>query len=214
MFKFFDYDIPECVQINSPEGRRYQTPSGDLYPSVTTVLGSIPNTHLNEWIEKVGKEESQRIADAAARRGTKIHTWCENHLRSIDNSFSMFDQEAKQMFEHMIPELNKFQEVHALETRLWSDKLRVAGTVDSIAKIDGEMYVVDFKTSRSFKSREDIPSYFMQAAAYSVMWWERTGILINKSRILISTQDDGVLVYDEPVKPWLIRFLEVRKNFL
>lgn len=213
MFEFITYDIPECEQINSPEGRRYKTPNGDLYPSVTTVLGSIPNPYLTEWIKKVGKEESERIANAAANRGTKIHNWCESYLKSIEFKISPFDHEAGDMFKNMVPELNKFQQIHALETRLWSDRLRVAGTVDCIAKISDHMYVVDFKTSRAYKSREDIPSYFMQTAAYSVMWWERTGILIEKARVIITTQDDGILVYDEPVKPWIKKFVELRKEF-
>lgn len=210
---FHIYNIPQCEQINSDAGRLYKTPDGNLYPSVTTVLSSYPNPHLDEWIEKVGKVRAQQYANAAASRGTKIHEWCETYVKGLDPEIPSYEFEAGNMFKQMRPELEKFQEVHALENRLWSDKLRVAGTVDCIATIDDELYIVDFKTSTRYKTREDIPTYFMQCAAYAVAWYERTGMAVGKMRVLITTQDDGVLVYDEPVKRWVPKFMELRKTY-
>ncbi len=117
------------------------------------------------------------------------------------------------MFQQMIPELCKFQEIHALETGLWSDAIKVAGSVDCIAMINNQPYIVDFKTSGRFKSREDIPSYFMQCSAYAMAWYERTGMSISRMRVIITTEDDGLLVYDESVTDWLPKFVEVRKAF-
>jgi genome maintenance exonuclease 1 len=213
MAQFVVYDIPVCEQINSESGRRYKTPNGDIYPSVTTVLSSIPMPFIDNWRRKVGEETAKKISDAAAKRGSKIHGWCEQYLMKQAITHSPFEHEATMMFKNMKPELDKFDEVHALETRLWSDKLRVAGTVDCIAKIDGVFYIVDFKTSRQLKNRADIPSYFMQCAAYAVAWYERTGIAIAKMRVIITTQDYGVLVFDENVKDWVPQFIELRKKF-
>jgi hypothetical protein len=213
MFKFIHYDIQECRQINEDGKRVYATPDGKKYPSVTTVLGSIPNPFLHEWRAKVGKVEAQKISNRAANRGTKLHGLCEAYLKSEPVAFAPADFEVKELFNHMKVELNKIEEVHALEKRIWSHKLRVAGTVDCIAKIDGKMYIVDFKTSSRFKSREDIDSYFMQCAAYSVAWYELTGIAISTMRILIVTGEHGMLVYDEPVRNWIPKFVEVRKTY-
>lgn len=213
MTKIINYDLPRLEQINTPNGRKYKLPDGTLLPSVTTVLSSIPNEHIEQWKAKVGEEKAKQISEAAAKRGTKIHTWCECFIKQIGFGISPLDFETGNMFRAMIPELRKFDEVHALETKLFSTKLRVAGTVDCIAKIDGKFYVVDFKTSSRFKTRDDIPSYFMQASVYAMAWYELTGISIEDIRIIITTQDDGVLVYDEKVRDWLPEFVKVRKQY-
>lgn len=212
MFNFVHHSLPELEQINSTSGRRYKTPRGDLYPSVTTILGSLPNEHLDAWIQSVGKDTANKIARAAADRGTLVHDACEKYLLGKEAKFSMFDLEARDMFIRLKPHLDKFEEIHALESRLFSDKLRVAGTVDCITKINGIFYIVDFKTSSRFKSREEIDSYFLQGACYAAMFFEQTGIPIYKIRILMTTKDDGILVFDENVKDWLGKFIKIRNS--
>jgi len=210
--KFIPHDIPFIDQVNGPEGRRYQTPEGNLYPSVTTVLGSASNKYLEEWRLRVGEAEADKISAKACARGTKIHEACEWYLLGKSPMFSAYQQDSREMFLNMRPYLDRFTEIHALEKRMWSDQLRVAGTVDCIARIGNCIYVIDFKTSGRFKARADIDSYFIQAAVYAVMFYERTGIVISKTKILISTQDNGVLEYDDEVKPWIPAFIELRKN--
>jgi len=116
------------------------------------------------------------------------------------------------MFENMIPHLDKFNEVHCLETRLFSDKFKVAGTVDCIAKIDGIFYVVDYKTSKRVKYASDISSYFMQCAFYGLAFYEQTGIVVSKIRIIMTTTDYGVLIFDENIRDWIGKFIELRKS--
>lgn len=210
MTNFIHHEFPKLEQINSPNGRRYRTPEGNLYPSVTTVLSAAPNEHLQKWKERVGESEADRISKAAAKRGTIIHMACENYLLGGDFQFSPFAHESRDMYRNIEKYLKRFTDIHALETRMYSDKLRVAGTVDCIASIDGVPYIIDFKTSGRYKCREEIDSYFMQGAAYSAMFWERTGILIPNIRIFITTQDDGVLDYIEPVIKWIPKFVALR----
>lgn len=209
---FISHNIPQIEQINSTNGRRYRTPDGNLYPSVTTVLSTMSAKYLAEWRLKVGEEAAEKISSAAARRGTLIHEAAERYIKNKEVEFQSFQHSEKEMFENLIPYLNKFEEIHALETRMWSDKLRVAGTVDCVAKVNGKLYVIDFKTSGRFKSATDIESYYLQVAAYSVMFWERTGIVIPDTKILITTQDDGVLEYNNTVKPWIPKFIKLRNN--
>lgn len=214
MFKFETYDIAECEQINLPGKRLYKTPEGNMYPSVTTVLGSIPNPELEKWKQRVGEETAAKISKAASDRGTLIHGWAEAYLKTWATQASITQNIAWRMFSNMVPYLSKVEIVHALEQRLWSDKLRVAGTVDLIAQIGGSKYIIDFKTSNSYKSKEDIDSYFMQAACYSVMWYERTGMAISKCKIWITCEEPEILLeYEEDLKPWIIKFREVRDNY-
>lgn len=211
-FNFINHNLPEIEQVTLDTGRYYVTPEGNHYPSVTSILGVLSAPYINEWRDKIGHEEADRISKAAADRGTKVHARAESYLRSIPYKESWMDIEDSTMFKSMIPELNKFGNIHALETRLYSDKLRVAGTVDCIAEIDSVLYIIDFKTSSRFKNREEIDSYFMQTACYAYCWWERTGIPITQTRIIMTTTDSGVLVYDEPVRKWLPKFIEHRNS--
>lgn len=212
MPKIINHNIPSCEQINTPKGRFYRTPEGAEYPSVTTVLGSVSNTYLAEWRANVGEEVANDISKRAADRGTLIHAAAEKYLLSESFQFNMFQRIERDMFNELKVHLDTFEVVHALETRMWSDRLRVAGTVDCIMERGGKFYIVDFKTSGRYKSRDDIHSYFHQASAYALMFYERTGIVVDRLLILISTQDDGVLVFEEKVKDWMPGFIEIRKN--
>lgn len=210
---FVKHPTPELEQLNLPNGRFYKTPDG-TFPSVTTVLGSIPNPYLDEWREKVGDKFADEFSQKAADRGSFIHKCAEDYLLGNPVSFSMFQLSEKQMFNNLVPHLNEFQTIHALEQRIYSTKLRSAGTVDCIAEDARGLCVVDFKTSRRYKTRADIDSYFMQTAAYAIAWYERTGMAIGRVKILITTEDDGVLVYEENVKDWLPAYIEIRNKYL
>lgn len=212
--KIIDHALPYLDQINTSTGRYYRTPAGILYPSVSSILGAAPSPELEKWRKRVGAAEADRISRISSTRGTRIHQCCENYILGKENIFSTFDFLEKPMFQNMIPHLDKFDEVHALETRLFSNKLRVAGTVDSIVKINGQMWVVDYKTSKHFKHAIDIPSYFLQCSAYAVCFYEQTGIVVPNIRIIMTTTDYGVLVFDEKVKDWIGKFMELRNTML
>lgn len=211
---FVKYDIPEIEQINTDTGRKYRTPSGAEYPSITTVLGSQGKEYLDAWRAKVGKDVADSISRKAATRGTMIHEWCENHLLGKENKKPMMHRETWDMFMNIVPVLDMFEEVHALEKRLWSDRLKIAGTVDCIAKVHGKLSIIDFKTSGRYKSREEIDSYFLQTAFYALAFWERTGVLVEDLYIMMTTQDDGLLEYHEKVQDWLPRLADIRAGFV
>ena len=70
------------------------------------------------------------------------------------------------------------------EVHLFSDELKIAGTCDCICEIDGELWVIDFKTSNHLHT-----TYELQSAAYAQMYKEcfgqtadRIGILWLKSK--------------------------------
>lgn len=206
-------DLPVLTRIDSPERRLYRTPEGNEYPSVTTVLSIIPKPELDEWKDRVGHAEAERIAKAAANRGTILHKACEDFIYGKVPVFDMFEMDSQDMFRHARSVLDRIQVVHCIEGQLYSDKLKLAGSVDLVATIEDTIYVLDWKSSSRYKSASEISSYFMQGAAYAAMFYERTGILVKKMKICIISSELGLKEYDEPVGPWLKKFMEIRKEY-
>ena len=209
-FHHIHHDIPKLVRIDSPEGRKYQTPSGNSYSSVTSIVGSLGKAAISEWRSRVGEEEANRISARAAKRGTRIHSLCEGYLRNEKVKPELFDIE---MFNSCKPLLNKINNIHCLETQLYSDYLQVAGTVDCIAEFDGEMSVIDFKTSRKIKSRDDIHGYFMQTSAYAEMFKERTSINVDQLVIIMAVENDNPLVFIEKPSEWIDKFVQLKNDY-
>ena len=93
------------------------------------------------------------------------------------------------MFSILRPELDKIDNIIALETPLWSKTLGLAGRTDCIAEYDGKLSIIDFKASTKQKRASDIDNYFTQACAYALMFQERTGIIVDNFAILIACED-------------------------
>ena len=89
----------------------------------------------------------------------------------------------------------------------------VAGRVDLIGEFDGELSIIDFKTSKRLKKREYIDGYFMQSGFYAAAFYEMTGIPIKKVVILITVDDELPQVFTANPFDWLGKFLTVRKMF-
>ena len=182
----------------SPDGsRRYYTASGEAYPSVTTVLSVLSRQAIMEWRQRVGNEEANKVSRKASTRGTKIHLLCGDILnnKEIDTSnMSLLD---KQMFNKFRPLLDRIDNIHGQEVALYSDHLRLAGRVDCIAEYNGKLSIIDFKTAAKPKRKEWIDNYFAQAAAYAIMYEERTDIPIDQSVIMIAVEGDEPQVFVE-----------------
>jgi hypothetical protein len=205
--------VPSIERIDSPNGRRYRTPDGNLYPSVSTILSAgMDHSYIDEWKAKVGEEVANEIGRKATTRGTLLHENIENRIMGRPETFNMFHVEERQMFKSALPIVDELEEVIALETQLWSDKLRAAGTVDCCARYKGKLRLIDWKTSGRYKSRDDIHSYFLQTACYAYMIYERTGIAVGDILIVMMTQDDGLLLFEEKASDWLPKFIEMRNG--
>ena len=170
-------------RIDTPSGRFYKTPEGNLYPSVTTVLSSIPNPGLDAWRKAVGDEEADKVSKRATRRGTALHTYCEDYLNGKNPKLDVFDKMAYTGLSNHLD----FIEPIAIEEQLYSDRLRVAGTLDCLGKYKGELYIIDFKTTSSLKHDGEFDSYWLQTAAYSAMVYERLNLVVPD--LLIIMQD-------------------------
>ena len=209
-FQHIQHDIGQLIRVDSPSGRVYQTPSGKTYPSVTSVLGLLGKAEILAWRARVGEEEANKVSARAARRGTAIHSLCEDYLLNKEVIPGPFDLET---FKSIVPYLDKINNIHCLETKLYSDFLQVAGTVDCIAEYEGKLSIIDFKTSKRVKTRDDIHGYFMQTAAYAVMFEERTGIPVGRLVVIMSVDDDQPLIFKEKRDDWINRFIELREDY-
>jgi len=210
MKTFIDHDFAKLKRITTANGRLYETPDGRAYPSVTTITGQHSKQGIMEWRKKVGEEEATRISTRAANRGTRIHYLCEDYLRGLPTNPSIFDAD---IFKSITPHLNDINNIHALESPLYSHHLEVAGTVDCVAEYKGKLAVIDFKTSSKIKDREWIHSYFMQTAAYAVMFEEMTGMPIGRLVIIIGVDNEEPQVFQERRDDWICDFIVLRNQY-
>lgn len=209
-FHHIVHDIPKLVRVDTENGRLYQTPSGRAYPSVTSVLSILGKREIMEWRKRVGEEEANRISGRAKSRGTAVHSLCESYLRNEKVEPGPFDLDT---FRSLQPLLDRIDNIHCLETQLYSNYLQVAGTVDCIAEFDGKTSVIDFKTSTRVKSRDDIHGYFMQTSAYAVMFEELTKIPVGRLVILMSVDNEDPLVFVEKRDDWIDQFIKIREDY-
>lgn len=210
MKTFFKHDFPSLKRVDSEGGRSYLTPTGRAYPSVTSVVGLHKAQQIQEWRQRVGAEEANKISKRASNRGTSIHALCENYL--LDNEFEIPLPDVE-MFSSMRPLLDRIDNIHCLETQLYSHHLEVAGTVDCIAEYEGKLHVIDFKTASKPKQRDWIHDYFMQTSAYAVMFEELTGIPVGRLLIVMGVDDHEPLVFQEKRNDWIGEFKLLRADY-
>ena len=186
MFNHVGHNFPKLLREEVEGTRRYVTPTGEKYASVTTVLAEHGKAGIMEWRKRVGDEKANEISRKATTRGTSVHKVLEAYLNNEDTSGFGMMPNVKSLFVRMKQELDdKVNNIHCLESRLFSHELKLAGTVDCIAEYKGVLSVIDFKTSIRLKKKENIGGYFMQGAAYATMFNEMTNLNIEQIVILI-----------------------------
>lgn len=210
MKNFIHHEFGELKRIDSDAGRVYETPTGLCYPSVTAVTGLLSKDSIMEWRKRVGEAAANKISQKASKRGTAIHGLCEDYLNGKPLDMNPFDHE---MFTSIKPHLDAIDNIHALESKLYSDHLQVAGTVDCIGEYEGRLSVIDFKTSSRVKSSEDISNYFMQCSAYAVAFEERTGIPVSRLTIIMGVDDHDALIFHEKRDRWVDSFIKLRHEY-
>jgi genome maintenance exonuclease 1 len=101
------------------------------------------------------------------------------------------------MFLSLKPLLNRINNIHYQEQALWSEKLGMAGRVDCIAEFDGELSVIDFKTSKRPKTPAQIEDYYWQTSAYALMYEDMIGVPINNTVIIMAVEDSEPLLFKQ-----------------
>jgi hypothetical protein len=164
---------------------RYYTSDGELVVGVTTVCGLLAKPQLIKWANNLGLQgiDSTKYVDASATVGTLIHYLVECHIKGENpdlSEYSQADQELGQVGFNKFLEWEKEHKVEyiASELSLVSDKNKFGGTIDCIAKVDGELTLIDFKSGSGIYKE-----YYVQTSAYKELAKEK-GYKVKRIMIL------------------------------
>ena len=208
MFNHVDVNLPLLERETIDGVRYYDVPDVEGYTklvSITSVTSWINREIFRAWRARVGNEEADKVTKAATSRGTDMHTLTEHYLKNED--LPTVQPLPEILFKQSKPQLNLIDNIHALEKSMYSLQLGIAGTVDCIAEYDGELAIIDFKTSKKPKPRKWIDHYFVQCAAYACMLFELKDIAVKKFVIIMSCENGEVKVYEEYDKAKYIKLL-------
>ena len=198
------------IELNKKETngiRLYHLPNGEWVPSITSVTSFYNRQIFVDWRKRVGIEEANRITKKATTRGTDFHEVAQDYLLNKELDWNNYLPASKFMFYHLKPELDKINNIHAIERTLYSEYFGLAGRVDCIAEYEGELAVIDFKTSEKIKPEKWIENYFVQEMFYASAYYEMTGIPIKKLITLMVTPGGEVKVFDKRNKGDYIKLL-------
>lgn len=192
----FNYSTLRKETING--SRKYITPDGFAVPSVTTILDATKSEEskkaLQEWRKRVGEEKAKQITTEAAGRGTRMHKWLENHVKTGDagqpgtNPYSI---QSHNMAKTIIEKgLSNCQEFWGTEVSLYFPEV-YAGTTDLVGIHNNAEAIMDHKQTNKPKKREWIDDYFIQLAAYATAHNETHGTNIRKGVIFMCSADNN-----------------------
>ena len=182
------------VKGKNQNGIRYYTIDGVNMPSVTSILGDIPERKekIVAWRKAVGEQMANYISVSSTNRGKSTHKLIENHLNNEDDkSVGVTNVVALGLFRLIKPYLARIDNIHCLEEYLYSKEIGVAGQVDCVAEYKGKLSVVDFKTST--KQRDEDYNYgnFLQTSAYAKMFEEIYPDKKIEQTVILAACEDG-----------------------
>lgn len=195
LIKKYNYVPISRESINGE--RKYATPDGEKLPSVTTILDATKPEEkkkaLYEWRKRVGEKQAQAITTEAAGRGTRMHKWIEDYIKTgqlgVPGS-NPYSQQSHLMAQSIIAQgLSKCNEFWGTEVPLYFPKV-YAGTTDLVGVHDGAEAIMDHKQTNKPKKREWIEDYFLQLAAYANAHNEVHGTNIRKGVIFMCSADN------------------------
>ena len=191
------YNYVPMSRVEIDGKRRYATPDGEKLPSVTTILDATKSEEskkaLMEWRKRVGAQKAQEITTEAAGRGTRMHKWLENYIKTGatgEPGSNPYSLQSHTMAQTIISEgLIKCNEYWGTEVPLYYPKI-YAGTTDLVGIHDGDEAIMDHKQTNKPKKREWIEDYFVQLAAYANAHNEVHGTKIRKGVIFMCSADN------------------------
>ena len=197
----------ELVKKETPGCRLYQLPDGNWVPSITSVTSFYNRDIFIKWRKRIGLEEANRITKKATSRGTDFHEAAQAYLMNLEMDWEEFKPLTKFMFHHAKPYLDNINNIHAIERTLYSEYLGLAGRVDCIGEYEGELAVIDFKTSEKIKPEKWMENYFVQETFYAAAYYELTEIPVKKLITIMVTPGGEVEVFDKRNKGDYIKLL-------
>ena len=191
------YPYQELKKKNFDGSRKYLTPDGGKLPSVTTILSATASEEkkaaLQNWRKRVGYAKAQEITTEAAGRGTRMHKWLEDYIKTDDRGMpgtNPYSQQSHIMAQTIIAEgLVNCDEYWGTEVSLWFPGI-YAGTTDLVGVHSGDEAIMDHKQTNKPKKREWIDDYFIQMTAYADAHNEVYGTKIRKGVIFMCSKDN------------------------
>jgi hypothetical protein len=159
------------------EDSRYEYKNKGV-PSVTELLSYIDNQGLINWANMIGRKgmNNQDVLKRAAQFGTNTHSAIEKYLKNQD---IFVDNSSFKAFINWWDKLNEENKVDIIGQEESLISPYYAGTYDLLVNINGDPYLVDFKTSNHVGYK-----YFMQIAAYRYLLYTQKNINIQGSIVL------------------------------
>jgi len=168
--------IQEPKQINVIEfdERFYQVGPDTFYTSVTYILGCCypSGAGLTQWIGDVGNKRAEEIRDEAGEDGSFVHDAIDRMLhgqkitsQEIEEKFKKSARilKIKKCLKSFIDWYNEYKpEIIKTEFMIVNSEYQFGGTVDLLCKINGENYIIDYKTSKSISEEHRV-----QLSAYN-----------------------------------------------
>lgn len=131
----------------------YRDDNGNSLIGTTTALGILAKPALYGWYYKMGKngENPFKKKDAAANVGTIAHAMIMCHLRNWELDVSNLIPEAVDTAMNCVLSYYEWEKNLNLKPILIEEplisKIGYGGTIDLYAKANGQLWLIDFKTS-------------------------------------------------------------------
>jgi len=188
------FSYPKSIR-SIEDGLRKYLMGDEKLPSVTSILQATKSEEdkasLENWKQRVGYTQANKIKTEASNRGTSMHSYIEDFLRGrINESFFESNEQYKNMAREIIEKgINgRLEEIYGMEETLYYPE-RYAGTADIIAVFEGKDVVIDFKQSNKPKKIDYIQDYFLQLGAYTLAHDVVHGTKMKAGIILLCTKD-------------------------
>jgi len=173
-----------------PTKFEYHYPNDIQYPSITKVLyETADRSALEAWIQRVGKEEAERISKQATSRGNRVQDIIDYYLIGEEIPNEKKEKLHKRdwiAFNTIKKFLNQIDQTYAIEIPVISHKLQMKGRLDWLGIINGKPAVIDWKTTKKEKKEEWIEDYKLQTVFYAIAIYEITGIKPDAYVVLIN----------------------------
>lgn len=171
----------DLEKVEEGKGRKYYIKEFGPVDSVTSILDKgFPKAYsLIQWFIKNTEAEIVKKREISTRKGTACHEAFEE-LAKCGFNVSLLKPESKVMLEKLFPWVYENKPKYVLsETPICyiSNTVRTAGRIDLVCEMNGERWLIDFKTGKDF-----YPSYFAQVGLYA------TALDIDKAGILLLTE--------------------------
>ena len=197
-----------------------QKKMGEEYKSISRWLKILTHKDIEKWRKSVGEQVADYITEQSKNRGTIVHEMIKRYLdlsiedrrKHFDSSHGSFgsmpsDYRSRHclydaLFMNMVINLENISDVFMCEDWLYSDKYKLLGKVDCIAKLHDYIAIIDFKTKRTHRSKMSVEEC-IQLSAYACMFNDMFKTDISNIVVMGVSEDGGVWTYRRETKHYI-----------